>query len=276
MGTLLEVLWAFEANNFLRNNQYQNTLAWLGDQYNDFALLGDDGFWDSTTRTGELLRIEMKTMDLDADESKAHFDGLDGKDISPKDMILVVYWRWISVDNDSRAERFPRIIDHFFGRASELAFLRDELHIARGGTFVDRNSCPDQCPPSECEHHGEPLNASGNREKISGPESRRVSRNVSYAANFGGMTRMLGVKNQQMKTVLHRLRRENDTVHRYLSFVHNNQPKKELSMYSRKTWLNVANQLGISNTKSMKKNELYAEIKNRHNHTFRDLLRNVR
>ena len=45
MGTLFEVLWAYEMNNLLR--QYSSTLlAWLGDQYNDFALVNNPTIWD--------------------------------------------------------------------------------------------------------------------------------------------------------------------------------------------------------------------------------------
>ena len=55
----------------------------------------------------------------------------------------------------------PLVMDHFIGPAREIAFLRDRLHVARGGAFVDKEHCPDECNADACTHGGEPLNAAG-------------------------------------------------------------------------------------------------------------------
>jgi hypothetical protein len=275
MGTLLEVLWAFEANNLLRIGNYGLLLAWLGDQYNDFALVNIGEEWNSMTRAGEVLRVEMKTMDLDAGESKAHFDGLVGTDIQPSDMLLVVYWRWIEIENDVRAERFPQITDYFFGSATDIALLRDRLHVARGGTFVNRNNCPDGCLPVECSHHGEPLNANGRREKITGPNTRRVSSSTPSAANFGGMTRMIGVSNDERRRTLQTLRRDNDTIHRYLSFVHNSQPSRERSTYNIGTWRELAQSFGLEEVDGLTKFQIQEIMMRTHGENYRDVLRTI-
>ena len=76
MGGLLEALWGYCANSVLydsHTNQFE--LAWFpGHQYHDFACLNLNGEWDPETKHGELFRIEAKSMNFGADESKAHFD----------------------------------------------------------------------------------------------------------------------------------------------------------------------------------------------------------
>lgn len=56
------------------------------------------------------------------------------------------------------------LLDSFFDRAKGIAMLRDALHIARGGSFVGSEYCPDGCQSDYCVHIGEPLNAEGKRE----------------------------------------------------------------------------------------------------------------
>lgn len=75
MGTLLEALWGFYINQALSKNEEPIELGWLiGHEYNDFACVFRNSPWNPIYRTGELLRVEVKTMNAGADESKAHFD----------------------------------------------------------------------------------------------------------------------------------------------------------------------------------------------------------
>lgn len=191
MGLLLEGLWGYHMSAVLE--PFGIEIAWIAeDQYNDYACADMAEDWDPDTREGELLRVEAKTMNLGADEIKGHFAEL-ASNIGEDDLLLVLVWRWTSTDSTG-LRVWPKVEDVFVDRARPLAELRDALHIARGGSFVDRDSCPDGCTPSLCQHHGEPLNASGKRERLQGPESTRPSAKVSFAANFGGLKRMLGVR----------------------------------------------------------------------------------
>ena len=190
MGLLLEALWGYYINRELlgEGGAIANCeIAWLSDhEYNDFACVERDADWDPSSRQGEILRIEAKSMNTEADESKGHFDE-PKKNLGGHDLLLILVWVWDKLD-DYRV--FPHILDAFIDLACPLADLRDALHMARGGSFVDREACPDKCTPQDCLHHGEPLNASGIRERVKGPISCKGG-NVSFAANFGGLVRML-------------------------------------------------------------------------------------
>lgn len=208
MGTLLEGLWGFYINGVLRERTdalNQCEIGWLADnEYNDFACIHRDQEWNPAKRVGEFLRIEAKSMNSDAGESKAHFDEII-ENLGRADLLVVLVWHWAPVDpNDARAypRVYPRIRDYFIGRARSVATIRDELHLARGGSFVDRDNCPDGCDPEACRHHGEPLNAKGKRERLSGPASRRPSQKLSHSANFGGLVRMMKVRGRPAKQVL--------------------------------------------------------------------------
>ncbi|MEH2058548.1 MAG: hypothetical protein V7K97_20820 [Nostoc sp.] len=80
MGSLLEALWGFSTNQVLSKvdpEAHTYELGWFSDHgYNDFACVLKDAEWNSDTRSGELLRIEAKSMNALADESKGHFDEL--------------------------------------------------------------------------------------------------------------------------------------------------------------------------------------------------------
>ena len=195
MGLLLEGLWGYFMSDLLQEHGLE--MAWLADhQYNDFACLPLDAAWDPATRTGELLRVEAKSVNMGADESKAHFDELE-RNIHPDDLLVVIAWRW--TEDGSRV--WPCVIDIFTERARPIAVLRDKLHTARGGTFVRSETCPDGCSPVPCSHDGEPLNANGKRERLHGPESTRVSNKVSHAANFGGLLRMLHARSDAARKI---------------------------------------------------------------------------
>ncbi len=243
MGALLEALWGFEMNRLLAASTppiSEVELVWLPHEYNDFACVPRDAAWEAGLHGGELFRIEAKSMDLDADESKGHFDELSAK-LGMNDLLLVLLWRWKEVDTFRFA---PHVEDHFIDLARPVAVLRDELHVARRGSFVDRALCPDEHPTGECTHHGEPLNAKGKRERSSGPATRKPS-GSSFAANFGGLVRMLGTASEDARRVFRRVRAESDVAHRYISFIYSNRPHREYSQYTEREWRQLARQYAL-------------------------------
>ena len=243
MGALLEALWGYMMNQIiLEETDLDCEIAWFPDnQYNDFSCIRRDEAWDAATRAGEYFRIEAKSMNTGADESKAHFAALDSE-IEPNDALLILIWEWRRID----AVHFsPIVIDCFFDRAKGVAALRDALHIARGGSFVNSMHCPDGCLPYCCTHNGEPLNAAGKRERLSGPNTTRPSLNVSYAANFGGLVRMLKTDNPHARNIFRDIRRRNAVANHYISFIHTNFPSEEKNQYTIAELREVASMLGI-------------------------------
>ena len=73
---------------------------------------------------------------------------------------------------------FAAIIDQYIGRALPIAVLRYKLHEIRGGTFVVKGNCPDNCDPAVCPHIGEPLNSAGVRERRTGTHVFERSKRV--------------------------------------------------------------------------------------------------
>jgi hypothetical protein len=249
MGLLLEALWGYYVNKELTtlgSAAGMIEIAWLpGHEYNDFACVYMDEAWDPVTRTGELLRVESKSMNLHVDESKAHFDELISR-IGQFDLLLVLVWSWEPVGE--RGQVSPTILDYCLELAHPIAELRDQLHIARGGTFVEAAKCPDGCEFSACSHVGEPLNASGKRERLPGPESCRPSQKVAYAANFGGLVRMLKTNSNEARRIFRAIRSLSDPAHEYISFIHRNFPTEERNQYLRSDWRTIASELGIQTT----------------------------
>jgi len=274
MGTLLEALWGYFCNHNLSDNfggDDSCELAWMyGHEYNDFALVISCQEWNPDNRSGELLRVEMKSMVVAADESKAHFDQIQ-RQITEYDLLAVLVWDWTNIDKNRVC---PQILDHFIGPALPIAKLRDKLHIARGGSFVDPHKCPDGCSSNLCKHAGEPLNEQGKRERYTGPETRRVSTKVSYAANFGGMVRMLKTNSKNARDIFQLFRRDDDVANAYISFIHRNFPKEELSQYSASEWKKLAKVLGYKQSKGLKKVQLVEEIRKRYS-GYRGQLRNL-
>jgi len=270
MGGLLEALWGYNANLALAEcGESEFEIAWFpSHQYHDFALIFSGSEWNSDTKQGELFRIEAKSMNFNADESKAHFDVLLGQ-LDEFDALLILIWNWEELDS---LRCYPRIVDSYFGLARPVAQLRDELHLARGGTFVRREECPDRCAINTCTHDGEPLNEQGKRERPSGPESCRPSTRVSYAANFGGLLRMLKTRGSEARQIFRRIRRESVTADRYIEFIHRNFPSEERNHYSIKEWRWIARQLGI-NPVNMEIKDLHQQIRTdrRHVEIFQNL-----
>jgi hypothetical protein len=244
MGGLLEALWGYEVNSVLkdRGNEYCE-LAWFPDhQYHDFACVKVSQDWNPKTGEGEFFKVEAKSMNSGADESKAHFDVLESE-LDELDALVLLIWSWLKTDEYHSS---PQITDCLFVPAKPITRLRDRLHIARGGSFVDRNNCPDKCKPEECKHHGEPLNEQLKRERLSGPETCRPSAKVSYAANFGGLIRMLKTRGSDAKTAFREIRRGDEVVDKFVSFVHKHYPSEEKNHYSTSEWKQIANHIGIT------------------------------
>ncbi len=100
MGALLEALWGYMMNQIIsQENSLDCEIAWFpNNQYNDFSCIRRDEVWDATSRTGEYFRIEAKSMNIGADESKAHFAALDSE-IEPNDALLILVWEWRKIDD---------------------------------------------------------------------------------------------------------------------------------------------------------------------------------
>ena len=244
MGVLLEALWAYYVDQGRPARVAGNEgweVGWLPDnEYNDFACVQCDKPWEPATKKGEFFRIEAKSMNKDADESKGHFDELQ-QNLAELDLLLVLIWAWKPID---RGRVSPIILDQFIGSTRSIAILRDKLHIARGGSFVDKKHCPDGCKPRACTHHGEPLNSAGNRERLSGPVSRKP-KGSSIGANFGGLMRMLKTSSAEARKVFREARAADEPVHSFISFIHRNFPSEEENCYLAKDWKEAAASLGI-------------------------------
>jgi hypothetical protein len=224
MGSVVEALWGFHLNAILKeekNIPYE--LGWIyGHEYNDFACILREKDWNPETKEGELFRVEVKSMVASADESKAHFDRLQ-HEFADNELLAVFLWDWTQVADEPK-NVYPAIRDYFVGYALPIAQLRDVLHLERGGSFIQKGHCPDGCKTQPCSHTGEPLNASGVRERRSGPEASKGA-GVSYAANFGGMLRMLGSRGITGKEILKREYNSAPTKARFIDFMARNFPR---------------------------------------------------
>ena len=245
MGSLLEALWAYFINEALLNEgggARACEIAWLEDhEPNDFACVHRDAQWTPGTRVGELFRVEAKSMNVKVDESKGHFTEL-RKSIGGHDQLLVLTWQWEEVD----AWRvYPRVVGFILCPAKPIATLRDALHVARGGTFVEPGACPDGCAEDACPHIGEPINAAGIRERVSGPKSAK-GENVSAANNFGGLVRMLKTDDESARSAFRKSRKQDQVAHDFINFIHKNFPDEEANQYNAAEWKEVALAGGIN------------------------------
>ena len=224
MGSVVEALWGFYLNDILKKDKnVPFELGWIySHEYNDFACVVKDEDWKPETKEGELFRVEVKSMITSADESKAHFDRLQ-HEFAASELLAVFLWDWTPVTNQPR-NVYPSIVDYFVGYALPIAQLRDVLHLERGGSFIQKGYCPDGCDVRYCSHIGEPLNASGVRERRSGPEASKGSR-TSHAANFGGMLRMLGSRGKRGKELLKEKYASDPTTARFIDFMARNFPR---------------------------------------------------
>jgi len=271
MGSLLEALWGYHTNKRLSSieDAHPYEIAWMVDHdYNDFACVHRDRPWNPATKEGEVLRIEVKSMNSGAEEAKAHFDELVGK-LRDEDLLLVLVWGWESKDE---LRFYPKVNDFFIGPAIKIARLRDALHVARGGSFVKGTACPDGCDPAACTHEGEPLNARNSRERGSGPTASKPP-NSSLAANFGGLVRMIKTNSPAAASVFRDSRQTDEIAHDYISFIHRNFPKEEKNRYSAAEWREIASLLELDIDK-LKTDQIIAKIRDK-DPGYRDLLRGL-
>jgi hypothetical protein len=131
MGSLLEALWGYEINKVLSDKGFNLfELAWFpSHQYHDFACVQASRQWNPDTGEGEYFRVEAKSMNSGADESKAHFDVLHSE-LDDFDALLLLVWSWVDIDEYHCC---PQVTDSFFAKAKPITQLRDALHIERGG-----------------------------------------------------------------------------------------------------------------------------------------------
>ena len=104
-------------------------------------------------------------------------------------------------------------------------------------------------------------NAEGKRERLSGPKKRKPA-NVSYAANFGGLIRMLKTNSKESQSLFRKIRKENSIANDYISFIHRNYQGEEASQYLIETWRELAANLGITLEPGMSKDEVITKIRN--------------
>jgi hypothetical protein len=270
MGSLLEALWGYEMNKVLTDNGLNSCeLAWFpGHQYHDFACVQTSRGWNPETGDGEFFRVEAKSMNSGADESKAHFDVLQAE-LDDYDALLLLVWSWVDIDEYHCC---PQITDSFFGQAKPITQLRDALHLERGGSFVNGNACPDGCDIDDCSHKDEPLNEKSKRERLSGPQSTRPSANVSHSANFGGLVRMLKTRGESAKATFRELRRADSTIDAYISFIHKHFPSEEINHFSVSEWRRIGEQVGL-NASGMSKEDIRNNVIE--NENYQQILRKI-
>jgi len=187
-GILFEAMWGYYMKRELEVLGYM--VKWIcKNQYNDFYITDPLGKF--------ICNIEVKTLCLDSDESKSHFDALQSE-LLDTDLLFVSAWKWDVHDDLMK----PNITKSKFFVSKEIAIMRDELHILRGGDFINE----------------EPINASGYRERLSGPDKNKPSR-ITHMANFGGLVRMLGTKSRNSKVKLQDYHDNGGTCKEYIDFV---------------------------------------------------------
>ena len=272
MGSLIEALWVYHMNTVLQNEggaAQHCEIAWLQDhEPADFACLVRGADWEPSSRQGELFRIEAKSMNTGVDEAKGHFTNL-RNETSEYDQLLVVVWSWETTANQYF---WPRIHDYFLDRALPIIELRDALHLQRNGTFVNSYNCPDGCTPSACTHTEEPLNSAGKRERRSGPKKCKPA-NVDYAANFGGLIRMLKTNNDLARQCFRTFRRTSPIAHRYISFIHKHYPSEEINQYKLAEWQALLRHVGLR-ANDVSSHEANATLR-QHIPNYQDLLRDL-
>jgi hypothetical protein len=187
-GILFEAMWGYYMKGELEVLGYM--VKWIcRNQYNDFYI--------SDLLGNFICNIEVKTLCLDSDESKSHFDAIQSE-LLDTDLLFVSAWKWDVHDDLMK----PKITESKFFVSKEIAIMRDELHILRGGDFVNE----------------EPINASGYRERLSGPDENKPPK-VTHMANFGGLVRMLGTKSKTSKMKLQEYHDKGGTCKEYIDFV---------------------------------------------------------
>lgn len=273
LGSLLEALWGFMINCEIMECKPAPLIdmAWFPDHaYNDFACLVAGQEWDPASKAGELFRVESKSMYRGAEESKAHFDALQSE-LGSFDLLLLIIWSWVPVSVGQPGSRvFPKVHSSIVTSAMPIAEFRDALHLARGGSFVAA-PCPDGCTVA-CSHIGEPLNADGKRERRTGPASRKPA-NASYAANFGGMVRMLKTNSPAARAQFRKCRVASENIHEFVSFMHASFPEEEANQYLASDWKLCAQKLDINPKQFANLSALIERVRKQAN--YQDVLRQL-
>jgi hypothetical protein len=83
---------------------------------------------------------------------------------------------------------------------------------------------------------------------------------VSFAANFGGLVRMIKTDNENARTVLREIRKTNEVADHYISFIHKNFPDEERNQYTISELKAVSEALGIDCV-GLSKAEMYKRIR---------------
>jgi hypothetical protein len=187
-GILFEAMWGYYMKEELQSLGYM--LKWIcTNQYNDFYITDTCGNF--------ICNVEVKTLCLNSDESKSHFDALQSE-IHDSDLLFVSAWKWDVIGELMK----PLVVKSEYFSSKSIAFMRDQLHVLRGGKFIKE----------------EPVNVSGYRERISGPEENKPPK-VSHMANFGGLVRMLGTRSKESKNKLQEFYDNDSDCKSYIDFV---------------------------------------------------------
>lgn len=273
MGSLIEAMWVYYMNQVLFNDggiSRECEIGWLQDhEPADYACLYRGVEWLPNTKQGELFRIEAKSMNVGVDEAKGHFTNLIDE-TDTYDQLLILIWNWEDIGN---YYSYPKILDYFIGNSRDIIQLRDTLHLARNGSFVQSGACPDGCDILVCSHVGEPLNSEGARERRSGPITRKPPR-VEYAGNFGGLVRMIKTNNDYARQQFRQARRSSSTIHRYISFIHENFPNEELNHFKRQEWEEACIYIANIDPKLLTKEQIRNAI-SQTNNNYRDILKDM-
>ena len=187
-GVLFESMWGYYMKEELQSLGYK--LNWIcKNQYNDFYITDTEGNF--------ICNVEVKTLCLNSDESKSHFDAIQSE-ILDTDLLFVSAWKWDVFGGLMK----PLVVRSEYFSSRNIASMRDQLHILRGGNFIKE----------------EPVNVSGYRERITGPSENKPPK-ISHMANFGGLVRMLGTKSRESKNKLEEFYGGNHDCRSYIEFV---------------------------------------------------------
>jgi hypothetical protein len=183
-------------------------------------------------------------MNLDVDEAKGHFDEIQTK-LSNNELLVVLLWRWVASEKGQRV--YPAITDSFVNFAQPVAALRDDLHLLRGGWFNSFANCSEkpECGCTQlCRYEGEPINVKGVKERRVGPPSARAAK-VEYAANFGGLVRMLKTSSEEMRQCIYGHCHTSPIARSYVEFIHRNLPAEERNAFKVAVWRSAADSFDV-------------------------------
>ena len=132
LGTMLEYGLSTEIEKLLVND--------FGDDlYLTFAVAHEfPDFYLRDAQRSPILKIEMKAVDADSDEQAARFDVLTEDLNEHRDFILFIGWKWEEKTKGKVKWESPQVFSFAFVPAIEIAKIRDERLIAKGGKIENR------------------------------------------------------------------------------------------------------------------------------------------